>query len=67
MKFFDIFKKKPVAEELDKVKEQNIITKEEWLRIKFMRAEKEFDEYIKDKKQKKIKWIGVMRGRFTGQ
>jgi hypothetical protein len=32
-----------------------------------MRAEKEFDEYIKDKKTKKIKWIGVMRGRFTGQ
>jgi hypothetical protein len=55
MKFLNLFKKKPVEEGLDKIKEQNIITKEEWLRIKFMRAEKEFDEYIKDKKTKKIK------------
>jgi hypothetical protein len=55
MKFFDIFKKKPAEEGLDKAKELNIITKEEWLRIKFMRAEKEFDEFVKDKKTKKIK------------
>jgi len=52
MKIFDFFKKKPVAGELEKAKEQNIITKEEWLRIKFMRAEKEFDDYIKDNKVK---------------
>jgi hypothetical protein len=28
------------------------ITQEEWLRIKFMRAEREFEDYIKEKKLK---------------
>lgn len=55
MKIFNFLKRKPVEGELEKIKEQNIITKEEWLRIKFMRAEKEFDDYIKDKKTKKLK------------
>jgi hypothetical protein len=28
------------------------ITQEEWLRIKFMRAEREFEDYLKEKKLK---------------
>jgi hypothetical protein len=53
MKFFDKLKfwREKHYDSDDKTK----ITQEEWLRIKFMRAEREFEDYIKEKKIKNKK------------
>jgi hypothetical protein len=50
---FNFFKKKKNDTGLDKMKEQNIITKQEWLKIKMERAEKEYEDYVKDRKPKR--------------
>jgi len=53
MKFFKKSQKKLSLEGLEKAKEEGLITEEEFLRLKWQRAEDEYKKYLEKLKKEK--------------